>query len=117
MKRRIRFGEAVTTKTELKSKAKACGSHFFDRDAMRFFRSRLGDVIPNPADNSTLFVTSEQFVPSSGPAHPRRYTVHQFKNCKTSTIGEFQQYGSLAEARRAARKLVGSLLGRGARRR
>lgn len=106
-RRRTSLGAAVNSKTELKERVKACGGHFFDRDTMRFFNSKLHSVHPNARENSTYFVTSEQFVPSSGPARPRRYSVGKFVDCRTEHVGEFQQYANVRDARAAARKLAG----------
>ena len=71
--------------------------HFFDADSMRFFRSRcIGDY--RMMDNGTaVFITSEQFKPSRGPAEPRRYTVRLL-----DPNGAMAQYGPFNERSRQA---------------
>lgn len=86
----------------------AAGFHFFDPPAMRFFRSRvLSGVAEGPG--GVFFVTSERFVPSSGPSRdfPRRYTVRRALASGAIADGsEFQGFATAAAARRAARKLA-----------
>lgn len=94
------LGTVITGgKEALKAHVKACGSPFFDKDTMRFFKSRLVSVHPSYADNATYFVTSEQDPINSS----RRYTARVLKGCKISTVGKFMQYGSLDAAKRAIR--------------
>ena len=84
------------------------GLHFFDRDTLRFFNSRVGrSVYQGPG--GVYFVSSEQFEPSSGPAFPRKYSVRKFhpKDCSVDTVGDFQRFGfehaATDEAKRLAR--------------
>ncbi len=83
---------------EFKALNKSNGSHWFDTDTMRFFKTRISnwDVI------SGLFITSE-----SGPfgQGPRKFTLRKadFETGKVETIGEFQQYSSLRSAKTAMR--------------
>ena len=59
------------------------GGHFFDRDTMRFFKSRIGEVWL--VGDVFLFVTSE--VPPHGG---RAYSVRQMnRDGNISTVGEF----------------------------
>ena len=72
------------------------GGHFFDRATMRFFRSRVSKyLLPN-----RCFVTSEQYDDKT----PRLYTVRRFRAdfCEVDTVGEFQQYRTSAQAKKAA---------------
>lgn len=89
------------TISEIKAANKAAGQHFFDPDAMRFFRSRvLRGVI-----GGRFFITSEQFVPSDGTPEPRRYTIRVIdERGHVDTLGDFQAYSTPAQARAAARK-------------
>jgi len=68
--------------------AKSRGSHWFDPDTMRFFRSRAGDTVYK----GVYFVTSEQFDDNS----PRLYTIRKVHCTKRlfeiRTIGDFQGY-------------------------
>lgn len=62
---------------ELRDLVTRSGSHFFDRDTMRWFKSRLEDVYAGP--DGWYFVTSEKHEgPSIGGRRinePRLYTV------------------------------------------
>jgi hypothetical protein len=65
------------------------GRHFFDRSTMRFFNSRMPRT-GYKGPGGIYFVTSEQFVPSSGPAHPRKFTVRQLVGPgDIKTVGDF----------------------------
>lgn len=75
---------------------KAAGYHFFDRDTMEFF----GCKIVSPVFENCCFVTEEDdFLRTQ-----RLYTVRQFDPLTGSveTVGEFQEYGTIEEAIRAA---------------
>lgn len=115
MKRKRVLGSIVRSSYELKEKVKECGSHFFDPDAMRFFRSRLADrVYPSADGKSTYFVTSEQFE-SRYPEYrrdARKYTVRRIVGCQLEEIGKFQQYKTSAAAHRAAARAASRSLGR-----
>jgi hypothetical protein len=79
------------------------GSHFFDRDTMRFFGSRVLDGVIG----GRFFITGER----SGFDHgsPRMYTVREFMpDGSIETVGDFNGYASPAAARRAARELAKS---------
>lgn len=92
---------------QIKSAAKAAGSHYFDRSTMRFFRSRvLPTVFHGPG--GCYFVTSEQFTSSTTTA-PRRYTVRKFdvQTANIDTVGQFNtltRYQALKQARELAAK-------------
>lgn len=94
-------GVAVTRRS-LIEQVEACGSHYFDKDTMRFFNSKLLDPIyPDGGAGVTYFVTSER-----GPGMARRYSVRVFKDCGVKTVGEFQQYRTADAAKTAARRLA-----------
>lgn len=99
------FGRWLTLE-DMKTIASRCGSHFFDADSMRFFGSRIYDI--KPVSDGWLFITSEKRPRSDDP---RAYTLRKFAIADDSTgitidtIGEFQQYGSLARARTALKHL------------
>lgn len=84
------------TITEMKERNQEKGFYFFERDTMRFFRSR----IETQANNGGYFITSEK------PPHgPRQFTLRRF-NWETGdidTVGEFMQYRSREEALAARR--------------
>lgn len=69
--------------------------HFFDADAKRFFRSRIGTTVWNVKGNPGygLFTTSEQ-----GPSGERLFTVRMIgPEGSIDTVGEFNVHsGSVA---------------------
>jgi len=73
--------------SELKDMAYSAGSHFFDRESMKFFRSRVEPSL-YIGSGGVFFVTSEQ-----GPSGVRRWTVRKFDTIKGSinTFGEFNE--------------------------
>jgi hypothetical protein len=80
--------------------------HYFDKNTMRFFRSR---VLPYvfPGAREVYFVTSEQFVPSTGIPEPRRYTVRAY-NPETDDIRTVNPFNAMSRSRalRIARDLA-----------
>jgi len=75
---------------------RACGHHFFDASAMRFFDSRVESW--HPVTGGALFVTSEQFDSKS----PRLFTVRRILDSgKVESVSEFQEYATLADAQSA----------------
>lgn len=92
------------TVTEIKQINREKGCHFFDRDTMRFFCSRVHGPGYRFGESRVLFVTSEQFVDDwNGYSEPRKYTV-RIMDLDTGTvdeIGKFQEYASLLDARAA----------------
>lgn len=96
------FNKGKITIADAERMNKENGLHFFDRDTMRFFKSRIekkalmfGQLI-----DDKYFVTSEQYDESS----PRLYTVRGF-NSKTgnvTTAGNFQEFHSREVARKFA---------------
>lgn len=72
--------------------------YFFEPATMRFFNCRLSQAV-----YGTYFVTSERFDANT----PRRYTVRRIgANGSIDTVGEFQQYATLRQAKAAARALA-----------
>lgn len=88
---------------EIRTAARNMGSHFFDADTMRFFRSRVGANVYG----GRFFVTSEQ-----GPHDdsPRSYTVRvvipaaRGRRFDIDEAGAFQEHASSAAANRAAER-------------
>jgi hypothetical protein len=79
--------------------AKKCGSHYFDKDTMRFFGSRLQSKTHPSADGKcTYFVTSER----RDSSERRYYSVRRQCGCNISTVGTFQGYKSAKGAHAAA---------------
>lgn len=104
----------IYTVSQLKAAVTLTGSHFFDKDAMRFFRSRVAPGILH-TDRGIVFITSEQFVSYTPTYHaePRMYTLRLLtEEGDIKGLGEFQQYKDLRQARKAAKdyaKFVHSL--------
>jgi hypothetical protein len=86
----------------------AIGHYFFDRDALRFFGSRVGSTVYG----GRYFVTSErdEAISSRFPAAwngERRYTVREAAaDGSVSTVGAFGAYATGAAARRVAEALA-----------
>lgn len=86
------------TVAEMRAANAAAGHHFFDRDNMRFFGSR----IEGGPYAGRLLITSEQ----AGPDFPRRYTLRVIHDDgEAGTVGEFQQYSTLDMARHVAQRI------------
>jgi len=86
------------------------GSHFFDPDTMRLFRSRLHDIVPAP--DGWYIITSEK---REGPGldrwirEPRRYTVRRIRiddDLHIDGLSTFQEYPSLGQARTRLQRAV-----------
>ena len=98
------------------------GSHFFDADAMRFFKSRVSDFIAiDESRGMALFITSEKHDGlglSGRPVNePRRYTLRYMlmTGKQAGSIYEiapdihtdpFQAFKTAAQAKRAAAKVI-----------
>ena len=93
-----------STISDIKRANVAAGHHFFDASSLRFFRS---EILPT-VYGGRYFVTSEQFVGSDGSAETRRYTVRSVSEDGTAidTVGEFQQYATVGQARAAAKAVA-----------
>jgi hypothetical protein len=96
-------GRIPETVAELKDMNRAAGGHFFDRDSMRCFRSR---VLPNlyAGNGKVYFLTSEANYDGSA----RAFTVRVFDPATgdVDTFGEFNKWtrgAALGIARQAAR--------------
>jgi len=90
------------TLDQIKRAAMGAGSHWFDKSALRFFSSRIGDKV-HPVPGGALFVSSEQFDYQS----PRLYSVRSCTfNGEIDTVGEFQQYATNRDAHNAALHLA-----------
>lgn len=97
---------------DLKRVAAETGNHFFSPGAMRFFNCRVSGSLWLIDDRSGFFVTSEKDDSPYQPEQPRLYTVRRYRVTtmhmreqpwlEIETVGEFQQWETLAEAKRAA---------------
>jgi len=84
----------------------AVGGHWFDADALRFFRCRVGGTLYG----GRFFVSSEQDEVGGAWGGERRYTVREaLADGHIQTVGEFGQFGTRREAVRFASVLGRSL--------
>ena len=84
---------------------KVAKGHFFDKDSMRFFDSRVCvEAFDGPA--GVFFVTSERFRGFGCPDGPRLYTVRRFdrKTGAVTTPGTFQAFKTRTAAGIAAKR-------------
>ena len=98
-------GRIPETITELKEANRAAGGHFFDRDTMRFFRSRVVPIV-YAGPGGVYFVTSEQFDDNSA----RKFTVRKFDPATgdVDSVGGYCKFDR-AEALSMARILAKTL--------
>ena len=90
---------------EMKERNRLAGHHWFSAGAMRFFASRVSSRVYPCADGGAYFVSSERFVDCWGRADARGYTVRfMSEDGVVHDVSEFQEYGSLCVAHRAARR-------------
>lgn len=84
------------TISDVRAANKAIGHHWFSRDTMRFFKTRIESTLYK---NGT-FITSEQ------PPHgPRVYSVRRaMADGSIDTVGDFCGYRHKEDAREAARR-------------
>lgn len=96
------YPQPIYNNNDLIAASRWFGSHFFDKETMRFFRSRLIDCTYTVPGGVCVFITSERFTSHLG-AEPREYTVRTFDtmNGNIEEIGDFQQYATLYQARKA----------------
>lgn len=66
--------------SEVRQAARSAGSHFFDPDTTRFFRSKYPDtaIRLDVEPRVWVFWTSEQFVATDGTKSPRAWSVRVF---------------------------------------
>jgi len=94
--------------------ASICKSHFFERDTMRFFNSRVGETAYLDGRGGAYFTTSEK-----GPDNRRGYSVRHYDpdRCGVDTVGKFQSYHSMGAAQTAAKRMATKSGGLGRRKR
>ena len=83
------------TISEVKATVIANGGHFFDRDTMKYWGTRIETGV----FKNGCFVTSEDNYNKT----KRLYTVCRFNGKSIGIIGDFQQYETKEAARKAAR--------------
>jgi hypothetical protein len=90
---------AISIKS-MKARNKAAGFHWFDKAAMRFFNTAI-ETVPN---KDYIFITSDYM---DDPAE-KRYTLRWFdpQTSKVETLGDFQAYETIEQARQARRGVI-----------
>lgn len=93
---------------DVRDHAQSKGSHFFDKDTMKFFQSRLCDEIATATslddstldDSTVLFVSSERDRSGDVWKGARRYTVRSYdvETGRISKIGKFGQHSAKQDA-------------------
>jgi hypothetical protein len=91
--RPVQNGVLYISIEQIRQANKSIGDYFFGPGAMRFFSSRVSEIV-YCGTGGVYFVTSEQFKgdPASGVAgKPRSYTVRKFnpETCGVDTVGDF----------------------------
>ena len=87
---------------EMKRANEAVGNYWFDADAMRFFSSKLHHPI-YPISRGAYFVSSERFHEDA----ERRFSVRLCdRSGVVSTVGDFRQYETKAQAVNAIIALI-----------
>lgn len=88
-------------------KHKGAGGHFFDKDTMRFFGSRLETGLYA----GRYFITSESINGLTRSNDPdRKYTIREFGDDfkRIDDVGEFQEHKTLDEAFAALDEIIAS---------
>lgn len=92
---------------EIEKRAEKGAKYFFSRGAMRFFSSRISELCWTKNDD-IFFITSERdggMVKHTGSI--RAYTVRKcMKNGNIMSMGDFQEYRTMSEARTAIRHIM-----------
>lgn len=96
-------GFARVNLSDVKQCARACSSHWFDADTLRFFKSRVDDTAYVDGKGGAYFVSSERYDSS----HPRLYSVNHYAKCSIDTVGQFQGYKTKLAATKAIKGLIG----------
>jgi hypothetical protein len=88
------------TFTEAKRIYEKHGGHFFDNETLIWWNSKVYQDLYS----DKYFITSEPDFDGKN----RRFTIREFSEdyCSVSTVGEFRQYGTLAEAKSAIKSLL-----------
>jgi hypothetical protein len=76
--------------------------HWFDKSSMNFFNTTL-ETQPNKIN---IFITSDRMELDM----PKQYSLRWFnpETCNVETLGEFQAYDTIAEAREARKEYTNS---------
>lgn len=114
----MKHASRIVPMIHLRRMAAGAGSHWFDLDTLRFFRSRLPREAYQGADGRWYFISSEQFQSRSYTA-PRLYSVRvagdNWSSIESYGPG-FQGYATRSQAlsglRRALKEAAESVAGK-----
>lgn len=94
----------VNSMLEVKQLNISSGRKFFEKGAMRFFKSRVQTI---PPYGGSIFVTSEKYDWKS----PRLYTVRAILlNGSIRSLSDFQEYSTYEAAHEAARNFANEIV-------
>jgi hypothetical protein len=91
----------------LKNRNERTGKHFFDKDTMRFFDSKLPrNAYISDDDKTGYFISSEQFHGPEGSA-PRKYSVRKMdlETGSVDSIDDFQQFPDYKSAQKKLKEV------------
>lgn len=93
--------------SDVKAAHKNTGGHWFDRGSMKFFDTRIeSKLMTRGSSGRQVFITSEQYH-GDGYSAPRKYTIREaLEDASIDTVGEFQQYSTLDDAKMGVRALA-----------
>ena len=95
----------LKTIEEIKRANEDSGGHWFEKAAMRFFRTSIAQTV-YPAPRGAVFVTGEK-----DGDNTRRYSVRYCTDAgRIRTVGGFRQYPTLDEALRGARDVAAEII-------
>ena len=94
---------------EVRRRAEKGSPHFFDKDTMRFFSSRISELMWKDANRNIWFITSEQDKGTTQhTGSVRAFTVRKIdEGGDINKVGDFQGHSTLSEARRAIKDIIG----------
>ena len=94
---------------EVRRRAEKGSPHFFDKDTMRFFSSRVSELMWKDANRNIWFITSEQDKGTTQHAgSTRAFTVRKIdESGDINKVGEFQGHSTLSDARQAIEYIIG----------
>lgn len=94
------------TLSEFKQGNRDKGLHYFDRNTMRFFASRIVATSWRNWSTDGYFITSEQFRGSQMTA-PRKWSIRRgnLETFAVDSVGEFQGYPTLRAAQKELTRL------------
>jgi len=94
---------------EIKRRAEKGSPFFFSKDTMRFFSSRLSELMWKDANRNIWFITSEQDKGTTQHAgSTRAFTVRKIdEGGDIQKAGDFQGHATLGDARQAIKDIIG----------